>query len=168
MQKKYYNPLMETEALVVSENPQKGILEEKAESFIEGMRKIKFDGPRGKFSLDTFVLLTYNQETKKDEIEIISWAVDSSRSSSDYMKVLLSVLSLPKGKDHLPYPQTTLQRYDDMMLQDGKRIPVIAFGVGSLKNTRRTSEGDGSFLFRREGMHTKESFERLRRAVGLR
>lgn len=118
-------------------------------SFIKGMKAIKFEGPRGKFNLDTFILLTYDQKTREDEIEFISWAVDSSRSDPGYIKTLLNLLSLPKKKDHSPFEN------DFAIPNEGKKVPVIAFGTGP--NGR-------SFLYRLKGMSTKESFKRLKSA----
>lgn len=138
---------MRVEAVIAKESK-----EQKVMSFIEGMKAIKFEGPRGKFNLDTFLLLTYNQKTREDEIEFVSWAVDSSRSDFGYIKTLLNLLELPKKKNHPPYPRKEAIPYEE------KRIPVIAFGTGP---TGR------SFLYRRKEMSTKISFERLKEAVGL-
>ena len=131
---------------------------QKAMAFIRGMKAIKFKGPRGKFDLDTFLLLTYNQRTKTDEIEFVSWAEDSSRIYPDYLKVLLSLLKLPKAKDHPEYPRTNLQYDDNILPQGGQKVPVIAFGTGPKSRT---------LLYRLRGMSTKTSFARLKKAAGL-
>jgi hypothetical protein len=157
MQKKYYNPLMETVELIVPEDPQKEILQQNAMSFIEGMKEVRFDGPRGnKFDFDTFLFLTHNEKTREDKIEFKSWAVDSSRSNPDYMKVLLNLLELPKGRNHPPYPQKRLQYYDEIMPKEDKDFPAIAFATGAKGR---------SCLFRLKGLSTKESFERLKKAA---
>lgn len=145
---------MSTEAVPLRES-----LEQRVMSFIKDMKAIRFDGPtRGKFDLDTFLLLTYNQGANKDEIEFASWAIDSSRIYPDYIKTVLSYLKLPEKKDHPPYPRTDMQYYEDNMPKEGKKVPVIALGIGP---TGRT------FLFRLKGMSTKNSFERLRKAAGV-
>src|SRR3989344_2664945 len=99
---------MNAEEVLISENPeqyesdeqmvQREQKKQKAMSFIKEMKAIKFEGPRGKFDLDTFLLLTYNQKAKEDEIEFVSLAIDSSRSDPGYIKTLLNLLELPKKK----------------------------------------------------------------------
>ena len=128
--------------------------EQRAMSFIKDMRAVKFDGPRGKFDLDSFVLLTYDQKTKTDEVEFVSWAEDSSRIEPDYLVFLLNSLQLPKNKDHAPYPQTALQYYENLSRsQEEKKVPAIAFGTGAKGRT---------VLYRLKGLSTKDSFERLK------
>lgn len=126
--------------------------QEKVKTFIAEMRAVKFEGPRGKFDLDTFLLLTYDQRTKKDEIEFVSWAIDSSRSDPGYIKTLLGLLELPKRKDHPPFENKFT------ISNEGKKVSVIAFGTGP--NGR-------SFLYRLKGMSTKESFKRLKKAAEI-
>lgn len=141
-------------------------------SFIEGMKEIKFYGPRGNSEdLDTFLLITYDQKTRRDKIDFVTWAKSSEESNSpenlnDPLRSFpskfiagLSLIELPKGKNHSPYLRTGLQYYDDIMpSNDGKIIPVIAFGTGP----------SGRYvLYRRRGLSTKESFERLKKAAGL-
>jgi len=152
---------MEIEVVSTEENQTQG-KEQRVKDFIEGMERIKFDGPlRRKFRLDTFLLLTYDQRTKEDEIEFVSWAVDSSRSDAGYIKTLLNLLPLPKGKNHPPYPRK------ENIPDEGKKIAVIAFGTGPLARKSGKAYGDGTFLFRRKEMSTKLSFERLKKAAGL-
>lgn len=124
---------------------------QKVADFIKGMKIIKFAGARGSLNLDSFFLLTYNQATRKDEIDYVSWVKEESRHPYNFA-VALNKLKLPKGKDHPPFKKRS------SVVNTGGKIPVIAFGMGP--------EGR-AFLFRRRDMSTKISFERIREAIGL-
>lgn len=125
--------------------------QQRVASFIENMRAVKFAGARGRV-LDSYFLLTYNQATKKDEIDFLSWSEDESRSFPSKFIDTFRKLELPKGKNHPPY------RKKHTIPNERRNVPVIAFGMGP---------DDRAFLFRLKDMSTKISFERLKIAVGL-
>ena len=145
---------MEVDTLIVKETLQQEEARIKVKSFIKDMKAIKFAGPKGRYTLDSFVLLTYDQKTETDETEFISWAKDSSRIEPDYLVFRLNEVELPKNKDHDPYPQTPVQYYENLAeSQKGKRVSAIAFGIGP----------DGrAVLYRLKYLSTKDSFERLK------
>jgi len=145
---------MEAETFIVEEAPEQKAAKIKVKSFIRDMKAIKFAGPKGRYTLDSFVLLTYDQKTETDEIEFVSWAKDSSRIEPDYLAFRLNEVELPKNKDHDPYPQTPMQYYENLAeSQKGKRVPAIVFGIGP----------DGrAVLYRLKYLSTKDSFERLK------
>jgi hypothetical protein len=143
---------MNAEAVSLQETlGREGRNKQKVADFIKGMKIIKFAGARGSLNLDSFFLLTYNQITKKDEIDYVSWAKDKSRYPYNFA-VTLNKLKLPRGKDHPPFNKRSSTE------DTGKKIPVIAFGMGPESR---------AFLFRRRDMSTKISFERIREAIGL-
>lgn len=134
---------------------QREAKQQEVKTFISGMKEIKFDGrPRGKFDLDTFVFLT-RDKNGSDRMRIVSWAKDSSRNDPGYIKVLLGLAKLPKGKEHpQPYPN----KYESE--RKGKACNV-AFATGPGKGHFT----DGVFLFRPKGASTEKCFERLRKAA---
>lgn len=140
---------MSPEAVFTSETSRQKVM-----AFIEDMTVIKIDGQRRRHGdLDTFVLLTFDQKTGKDEIEFVSWAEDQSRIDPNYIKILVNFLKLPKSKDHPYYPPKGMEYYEDIVPEEGKKVPAIALGTGSSGRT---------FLFRLRGMSTKNSFQRLK------
>jgi len=146
---------MSSEEVGPGEIPEQIRPEEKAKqrvaAFIKDMRNVKFAGARGSASLDSYFLLSYDQETKEDRIDYVSWTDDESRYPLNFISSL-SKLELPKGKDHPPFNNKSAT------VNTREIIPAIAFGMGP--------EGR-AFLFRRPGMSTKKSFERIKQAVGL-
>jgi hypothetical protein len=153
---------METEVAPIKEN-QIQAPDHKVKDFTKNMRAIKFLGPRGKFKdLDTFLLVFYNEGTGRDEIDFECWAKNpEGQFRSDRSKFIagLDLIELPEGKDHPPSPQLDQLRYYDKIAGRGnKKVPIIAFGTGPTSRY---------VLYRLKGASTKESFERLKKAAGL-
>jgi len=130
----------------------KEILKQKVKDFLKDLRPVKFDNlGKGTKDLDTFFLIAYDQSKKEDSVDFISWADDTSRSFPSNYVSFIGSLMLPENKDHPAFPNKFT------IPDEGKRIPVIAFGTGP---------GGKSFLFRLKGMNTKPAFERLKKLIG--
>jgi len=74
---------MSTEEVSSGETSEQKRTEEKNKqrvaAFIKDMRNVKFAGARGSASLDSYFLLSYDQEAKNDRIDYVSWTNDESR-----------------------------------------------------------------------------------------